>query len=120
MQNILSLLCLIALTLLSGWFDAQGFTYGARIWQDGALVKAAAAKSLLYFQVGMTLYLFSLRFLQQVSIVSPELQALFWFAVTLIGLAVINGSAVHWANADRLVAVLVLGGIGWLLLRTGG
>ncbi|MBI1763963.1 MAG: hypothetical protein HYR56_21265 [Acidobacteria bacterium] len=120
MQNLFPLFWLIALTLLSGVCDAQGFVYAARMWQGGALVKAAALRSLLYFLVGMALYLYSLRFLQQFSVVSPELQSLFWFSVTLIGVAVINGRAAQWSSIDRLVAVLVLCGIGWLLLRTGG
>ncbi|MDQ3012647.1 MAG: hypothetical protein M3X11_18300 [Acidobacteriota bacterium] len=120
MQKLLPLICLIVLTLCSGMFDAQGFIYASQIWKDGALVKAAAAKSILFFFVGMTFYLFSLRFLQQISVVSPELQSLFWFAVTLIGVAVINGKFVQWSSVDRIVAAIVLCGIGWLLIRTGG
>ena len=120
MQRLLPLIYLVTLTLLSGICDAQGFVYAARMWQDGALVKTAAVKSLLYFMVGMTVYLCSLRFLQQVNVVSPELQSLFWFSVTLIGVAVINGRAAQWSGVDRLVALLVLCGIGWLLIRTGG
>nr|MDQ3010709.1 hypothetical protein [Acidobacteriota bacterium] len=99
---------------------AQGFIYAARMWQDGALVKAAAVRAMLYFLAGMTAYFYSIRFLQQSGVVSPELQSLFWFSVTLIGVAVINGKASHWSSIDRLVAVLVLCGIGWLLVRTGG
>jgi hypothetical protein len=120
LQTPLPLICLVTLTLVSGLCDAQGFVYAARMWEGGALVKTAAVKSLLYFQAGMTLYFYSLRFLQQANVVSPELQSLFWFSVTLIGVAVINGRAAQWSGIDRLVAVLVLCGIGWLLLRTGG
>lgn len=120
LQNPLPLICLVTLTLFSGLCDAQGFVYASRMWRDEMLVKTTAAKAGLWFLAGITFYFFSMRYLQQVGIVSPELQTLFWFAVTIIGVAVVNGRFVQWSGADRIVALLVLGGIGWLLLRTGG
>ncbi len=120
MQNLFPLSCLIVLTLCSGVFDAQGFIYASQSWKDGVLVKTAAVKSIGYFFVGMTLYLVSLRFQQQVRVISPELQSLFWFSVTLVGVAIINGKFVQWSSLDRLVAILILCGIGWLLARNGG
>jgi uncharacterized membrane protein len=120
MQKLFPLICLIVLTLCSGMFDAQGFIYASKMWKDGALVKVAAGKSILFFFVGMTLYLFSLRFQQQVSVISPELQSLFWFSVTLVGVAIINGKFMQWSNLDRVIALIILCGIGWLLVRTGG
>lgn len=120
MQKLFPLICLIVLTLCSGMFDAQGFIYASKMWKDGALVKVAAGKSILFFFVGMTLYLFSLRFQQQVSVISPEFQSLFWFSVTLVGVAIINGKFMQWSNLDRVIALIILCGIGWLLVRTGG
>ena len=120
LQNPLALICVIGLTLVSGLCDAQGFIYASRMWQDGMLMKTAAAKSGCWFLVGMSFYLLSLRYARQVGMVSPELQSLFWFAVTLIGVAVVNGRIGQWSAADRIVAVIVLCGIGWLVLRTGG
>ncbi len=120
MQKLFPLICLILLTLCSGVFDAQGFIYASQVWKDGVLVKAAAAKSIAYFFVGMALYLFSLRFQQQISVISPELQSLFWFSVTLVGVAIINGKFMQWSNLDRVIALVILFGIGWLFIRTGG
>ncbi len=119
MQNSLPLIFLVTLTLFSGLCDAQGFIHASRMWHDGVLVKSAAVKSSLGFLAGITLYLFSTRYLQRVGIVSPELQTLFWFSVTLIGVAVVNGRFLEWSGSDRTIAVIVLCGIGWLVLRTG-
>ena len=113
-------LVIIVLTLLSGVGDAFGFTHAARVWQGGRLVWAEVARSAAGFAVGIGLYWLVLKYMIAAGIVSPEIQTIAWFGVTLIGVAVLSGKFLGWALLDQFVAVLVLAGIGWLLVRTGG
>jgi len=45
------------------------------------------------------------------------LQTLIWFSTTLIGVAALNGRFLQWPSSDQAVAMLVLIGIAWLLVR---
>jgi hypothetical protein len=111
---------IVTFILLSGLGDAQGFIHSSRIWQGGRFVWAEALKSVLAFLFGIFMFWMALRYLGQFGIVSAEIQTLFWFGVTLVGVAVLSGRFVRWERPDQLVAVGVLAGIGWLLVRTGG
>lgn len=113
-------LVIVVLTLLSGIGDAYGFTHASLMWQHGRLVWGELARSAAGFGAGIGLYWFVLKYMIAVGIVSPEIQTIAWFGVTLVGVALISGKFLSWALADQVVAVAVLAGIGWLLVRTGG
>lgn len=120
MNVIGTVLLILLLTLISGWGDSQGFLHASMIWHKGKLVLPELAKSALGFGVGIISYWAVIRFLQQFGVVSPEVQTIGWFAVTIIGLAIATGQFLKWQTVDQLVAVLVILGVGWLLLRVGG
>jgi hypothetical protein len=111
---------IIVLTIVSGIGDAYGFTHAARIWQNGRAVWAEVAHSAVGFAFGIALYWYVLKYMSAVGIVAPEIQTIAWFAVTIIGVALISGQFLGWNWLDQLAAVVVLAGIGWLLVRTGG
>ncbi len=111
---------IIVLTVLSGIGDAYGFTHAALIWQNDRLVWREVLHSAAGFAAGIGVYWLVLKYMIAVGIVSPEIQTIAWFAVTLVGVAVISGKFLGWATLDQVVAVAVLAGIGWLLVRTGG
>ncbi len=112
-------LLVVALTVLSGLADARGFIHAARMWQQDHLVWAELAKSGLGFGVAVLLYWVGLRHLHRAGVVSPEVQALFCSAVTLLGVAVFSGRIFRWPSADQATALLVVAGIGWLVFRVG-
>jgi len=114
-----SLGLIVAITLLSGIADAQGFLHAAKIWQDGKLVWAELGKSATGFGIGIGSYWLSLRYMKALGVVTPEVQTLTWFTVTLVGVALINGKIFKWPLIDQLVALVVLLGVGFLLVRTG-
>ena len=58
--------------------------------------------------------------LNDFGIVSPEVQTLGWFVVTIAGVALASGDFFRWPIADRGVAVVVLLGLGWLVLHSHG
>jgi hypothetical protein len=111
---------IIGITVLSGLGDAQGFLHAANIWQNGSLRWEAVAKSAAGFAFGISLYWISIRFLQQFGVFSAETQTILWFGVTLTSVALFSGRFFQWVATDQFVAIAVLAGIGWLLLRTGG
>jgi hypothetical protein len=114
------LFLILGITVLSGIGDAQGFLHAAKIWRESQLIWDELAKSAVGFTIGIVLYWIAIRFLQQFGIFSAETQTILWFGITLIGVAIFSGKFFRWATIDQIVAALVLAGIGWLLLRTGG
>jgi hypothetical protein len=64
------------------------------------------------------MYWQAVRELAQHGVVAPEIQTLFWFVATIIGIAALSGHFIRWPLADQLTAAAVLLGIGWLLVRT--
>lgn len=108
------------ITLISGVADAQGFIHAANIWQADKLAWHELGKSALGFSVGIGMYWFSLKYMKALGVVTPEVQTIVWFGVTLVGVALVSGKVFAWPLLEQTVAVGVLLGIGWLLLRTGG
>jgi len=111
---------ILILTLISGFCDSLGFAHAARMWQGGTLILHEALRSASGFAAGITIYWITVRYLNQAGIVDVEVQTLLWFGTTLIGVAVLSGRFLHWRPIDQAVALAVLAGIGWLLLRTEG
>ncbi|HXV97874.1 MAG TPA: hypothetical protein VEC93_05575 [Anaerolineae bacterium] len=119
-EQIRLTILIIVITLISGLADSWGFIHSAKIWQEGKLVWTEVGKAALGFGVGISLYWFMLKYMTELGVVSPEIQAIFWFGLTLIGTAIASGAFREWARTEQVVAVAVLLGIGWLILRTGG
>jgi hypothetical protein len=112
------LACIALFTLLSGAGDAQGFLHASRVWNDGNFQWLAALKSAAGFQFGVLMYWFALRELQASGVVAVEVQTLFWFGATIIGVALLGGSFLRWPVVDQVAAAAVLAGIVWLMYRT--
>jgi hypothetical protein len=100
--------------------DAFGFVHSARVWQEGKPVWVELVKATAGFAVGISAYWFAVRYLNQVGEFAPEAQTLAWFVVTMVGMAMVSRAFFAWQTSEQLVAVSILGSIGWLLLRTGG
>ena len=119
-HKVVTALLILVLTLVSGFGDAKGFLHSARVWANGKLVGAELVKATLGYSLGVLMYWLAIRYLNEFGITSPEMQTLGWFAVTIIGVALLSGQFLRWQAVDRLVAIGVLAGVGWRLLRTGG
>jgi hypothetical protein len=116
LQNLISI---ILLTTLSGICDAAGFLHAARIWdKDSSINWAELWISAAGFAAGVSLYWMAIKYLQIAGVTSPELQTTCWFGITIIGVAVFSNQFIKWDLLDQLVAVVVLCGIGWLVMRT--
>lgn len=115
-----ALALIIGITLVSGIADAKAFIHAAAIWQDGRLVWSELGKSALGFALGIMTFWLSVRYMRELGVVTPELQTLIWFGVTMVGVAMISGRAFRWPLVDQVVGAMVLGGIAWLLVRISG
>jgi len=96
-----------------------GFVYAAQIWRQDALSWADLGKSALGWGVGITLYVVSLRYMARLGVTSVEIQTAVWFAMTIIGVVIFSGKFFSWPRLEQMVAVLVLVGLGWLMVRMG-
>lgn len=65
----------------------------------------------------MLMYWLALWKLSGHGIVAVEIQTLFWFVATIVGVALLSGRIVSWPAIDQAVAACVLTGVGWLLYR---
>jgi len=117
MQYVINLLILVLLTIGSGIVDGWGFAHAAQIWQNKKLVPGELTKSAIGFGSGIVLFWVSLRFMQGYGIVSAELQAIIWFGVVMIIVACFSGKFATWNTVDQFVALGVISGIGWLIVR---
>jgi hypothetical protein len=85
---------------------------------EGRLQAEAVARSAVGFAVGIGAYWLALRFVTDIGIVAPELQALLWFTVTIIGVAITSGVFLSWRPIDQVISGVVLCGLGWLVTQT--
>jgi hypothetical protein len=115
--TVSSALLIAVFTLLSGIGDAAGFIYASRVWSEGRFLWPEALKCVVGFQFGMLMYWLALWKLAEHGVVSVELQTLFWFVITIIGVATFSGRILAWPAAEQAVAVCLLLGIGWLMYR---
>jgi hypothetical protein len=44
------------------------------------------------------------------------MQTIFWFVMTVVGIAIMDGTIGQWSIAQRAVGVAVTAGIGWLMV----
>jgi hypothetical protein len=108
---------IVLLTVLSGLADAQSFVHAAQAFQATAISISDLRLTVIYFGVGLISYLFAVQGLMRIGMAAPELHMLFWFGVTIIGVALLSGKFSQWAGIDRLVGVAVVLGIAWLIFR---
>jgi hypothetical protein len=112
-----SVILIAVFTALAGLGDAKGFIHASRVWQDGTFVWIEAWKCTAAFLFGMLMYWLALWKLAGHGVVAVEIQTLFWFVATIVGVGLLSGRITHWPFIDQAVAVCILTGIGWLLYR---
>jgi hypothetical protein len=118
LNQIKLLVIIIVLTVISGFSDAQGVVHVAQVWRpDGGVNWGALGRSALFFGVGIGIYMIAVRFMAEFGIGAPEIQAMIWFGVMMIGIALISRQFFQWQLLDQAVALVVVLGIGWLSLR---
>jgi len=117
--QIKAIALIIGLTVLSGFADSRGFMHAARIWEGKHVIWPEVLKSGLGFGAGIILYWIVLKYLV-VHIAAPEMQTLIWFGVTIVGVAVASGKFAQSRPIEQFVAVGVVLGIAWLMVRTSG
>jgi len=118
--RIAKMIWIVVLTLLSGYTDSIGFVHSAKVWASGRLVWEEVAKSGAGYALGAVTYWWVIKYLNEFGIVSPEIQTLGWFVVTIAGVALLSGDFFSWPLADRGVALGILLGLGWLVVRSHG
>ncbi|OGK22304.1 hypothetical protein A2866_05320 [Candidatus Roizmanbacteria bacterium RIFCSPHIGHO2_01_FULL_39_8] len=119
MTKSFSLVLVIVLTLVAGFLDSQGFFHSSQVWKNDQFVTHEAVKSLFSFVAGTILFWFSIKYLQQLGVVSAEMQTIIWFVVTIVGVAIASGKFFQWNIIDQSIGIAVFIGIGLLLFRTG-
>jgi hypothetical protein len=115
----LAWMALIALTLASGWVDALGISHAARIHDGTRIVWPEVVRAVLWFLGGIGLYLVAVGLTHVAAKVPAEVLAMLWFVSTIVGVATLSGRLFQWSRADQAVALSVVLGLGWLLVRTG-
>lgn len=116
-HRILTILFIVALTILSGISDAQGFVHASSAWSGGKILWSELVKSLIGFSIGAVSFIIAANYLRQVGIASAEIQTIIWFVITIVGVAVVSGKFLHWPGFDQILALVALVSIGWLVIR---
>jgi hypothetical protein len=119
-MKVLYLALVIALTLFSGLADSRAFLHAAQTWPNDHLSLTELGKALLFFAIGILLYVLSLKFLRYLGVHSATIQTSLWFLATLVGLAIMSGEFLRWQRFDQALAVAVAAGLTWLVVRVEG
>lgn len=119
-HNLFIIILIIVITLLSGLGDSQGFFHSSNVWHNGKIVWMEIGRSAMGFGFGIIMFWVVVKFLQEFGIVSPEIQTIGWFAVTIIGVALTSGKFFQWHLVDQTIALALLIGLSVLSFRTGG
>jgi hypothetical protein len=106
------------LTLTSGLLDARGFVFASRAWPGGQLDTRMGLAALGCFVGGLSAYILAVRFMQTSGISGVALQSAIWFVVTAVGIAVMDGTLIHWTRTQQVVGVSVAIALGWLIATT--
>jgi len=118
LENAKLWILVVGLTLASGFLDSRGFIYSANIWKFGSPALSETLKTFGAFVAGISLYCIALKYLGRLGVRAPEIQAIIWFGVTMIGISVSSRRFLRWVATDQVIAIFVLVGIGWLVFRT--
>jgi hypothetical protein len=81
------------------------------------VVWSEVGKASVAYVVGFSIYFLAVIVLEKLGIHAPEIQTTIWFVFTIIGVGVLSGQFLKWQPVDRVVAVGVLAGLTWLLVR---
>ncbi len=119
-DQVVNIAIIIILTILSGLGDANGFSHAANMWNKGGIVISEFTKTIISFTFGIAMYLISIKYLQRVGIVTPEMQTIGWMVVTIIGVAIIGGKFTHWQTSNQILSIAIIFGLCILILRTNG
>lgn len=107
----------LALSCLSGFADARGFVHASRMWRADGLVWLELVRSAIAFAAGVAVYWVATRFMHGLGIAAAEVQAMIWFTATIVGVALASGRLGAWPVLDQVVAISVIVGVGWLMVR---
>ncbi len=118
MGQALNAIMVVGLTVLSGLLDARGFVFASKAWPGGSLDPRMAGLSVLCFAIGLSSYVLAVKFIQALGVHGVALQSALWFAVTAVGIAVLDASILQWSRTQQVVGVLVGLGLGWLIVST--
>lgn len=116
-SDALSVSILLLLLGGSGWGDALGFIHAAKVWNDGSFSWAEVGRSAGWFAFGIAQYWLALYWARRLGIVSPGVQTLLWFTVTIVGVAVGTGDVGRWRLADQLLAAAIVVGMAVFAVR---
>lgn len=120
LDTVFAFSAVVALCVVSGLADSQGFVHASDIWRDEGVSWASLGRSSIGFVVGITCYWVSIRFMTRVGLATADVQYLVWFLITLIGVAIATGSIRRWNGVDIAVAVMVVAGLCWLTTKGWG
>ena len=88
------------------------------MWRASGVVWDELARSAFGFGMGITSYWLSVRFMPRIGLANAEVQTLVWLVAPIIGVALASGRCTRWPAVDQLVALVVVSGLGWLVMRS--
>ena len=118
LYKIKFLLLSVFLMSMAGLADAKGFLHASKVWQNGDFILREVLNTAGSFVCSVSIYIFTLRYLEKAGIVATELQVIFWFTMTVVSVSLMSGRFFQWQPLEQIVALLVVIGIGFLMVRT--
>lgn len=104
----------VALTLIAATVESRGFVMSFDAFKDGQFFPWYLVWSFLLYSLGIIIDYGALGVLAKSKYYMPELLALIFFTATIIGIAFFSGQFVIWSLSEKIVAGLIVVGLGYL------
>ena len=114
---LLHLITGLVFLLIASLADAKAVYYAVRNWSGGKLQYMNVGMTFLFFTVSVLPFIYSVKFFGNAGILSRPIQSLIWFMGTICFVAVLDGTFFEWKKIDQLVALLIVIGMTWLVVR---
>ncbi len=115
LQNGTLLFMAFVLTCVAGIVEAKEYVYSFDGIKNNDLSKVSIA--FLIYSVGIIIDFIAISLLKNTNFFVPEILAMLFMAVVIIGIAVFSGQFFKWSALDQAVACMVFGGLLFLAYR---
>ncbi len=115
LQNTALLIAAFVLTCVAGIIEAKGYVHSFDGIRDNDIWKVTIAFSIYSF--GIIVDFIALFLLRNSSFFVPEIMAMLFMAVVIVGIAIFSGQFFKWSAIDQAVSCMVFGGLLFLAYR---
>ena len=115
---IIKYVLLVVLTVASAFGDSRGFIYSYRAWNNPTVNWTDIWLALVGYGFGIATWLIAVKYLREVGGLGVSTQAIAWFLLTILRVAIASGDFMRWSIVDKSLSIVCLASFALLVYRT--